>query len=1034
MKKMFKKSIAMLIAVLMVISAMPFTAITASAATNTLSNSGFTIVYNNSNGNSNTRWENNQFNIVNDQKYDNTSVGILKYDISALKGKTIDSATLNFSVDSFYGDGNGLVFYYSNRLSNVTLNNGSTGDSELSYGAGTTANIGAASRYGFDVNNTLTTVSRGDTASKSVDIANAVKSVLNSGSTEFYVFIMQQTAGGDGGNQIDGATAAWTDTKIKPANVTINYSTSVKTSYTFDEMVTALNNFTPYSPNAHGSFSNDTTYTNYSDHYKGLVYAEDVRDYSATGSVQLSSGGTGSNTNYANLYFPTSVALYTGSNEITVPIMISAATARSGFYDCYFRPHAGVISGTGLSLVNSTWNGKTEVDGGWDNCYANGNQTSNLPGLDFMKTINLTSYYLSTTVATSPTNSNIDTGYGRRAQIFANKVKVSPSFNDNAKSTVLTYNPTITYYVTPKDNGINTGKYITFNSTDAVTVVNYKPYLDKINTAKQDIKDMNNIGSAHYEAESLKAYVDACVKLINIDPSDHTKYAYSSAAPNAAQTLANDINSALTAYDNAKAGLKFNYTFIDVNNNSTVVAAKDEAEALANKPNNTPATKKTPANDHVNHKWTEYTWPTTATNYTFTEVGDEKLEAHDTLDGGKCSKCGYIALDLDAYNAANDVVLSILSNENKYTPESFAKYKAAIKSHINKQNEFTSQDEVNAATYAIVSAEVLLQKKSVTIKFVVEKEDGTSFTKDSKTADWGKSVNLDTQSNYVSKWTITVNGVTSKMDSNATAIDHVATEDATITAYVSNDETETVKYSKVTFLGKNSAVVGIKYVAVGKTVETNTLLTAPAIPFYENGQWDKAEITADGSDITVRATYAPKAVAENKCGIHFKGDTKYYNYDSYVYLFNADKSKKYAMYADAASNELITYFDGVDFYAPRRDNLYIREVTNTSVMTQGTIGFTGSYKQDTTSSFNVKFWLPEGATLVETGVDLVAKFPNGTVKSAHDRATKFSERNEYTYSAKFSDSQKTIEFKPYLTYEKNGETTTVYGASQTVEY
>lgn len=1032
MKKMFKKSIAMLIAVLMVISAMPFTAITASAAANTLSNSGFTIVYNNSNGNSNTRWENNQFNIVNDQQYDNTSVGILKYDISALKGKTIDSATLNFSVDSFYGDGNGLVFYYSNRLSNVTLNNASTGDSDLSYGAGTTANTGAASRYGFDVNNVLTTVSRGDTASKSVDIASAVKSVLSSGSTEFYVFIMQKTAGDSGGNQITGATAGWTDTKIKPANVTINYSTSVKTNYTFDEMVTALNSFTPYSPNAHGSFSNDTTYTNYSDHYKGLVYAEDVRDYSATGSVQLSSGGTGSNTNYANLYFPTSVALYTGSNEITVPIMISAATARSGFYDCYFRPHAGVISGTGLSLVNSTWNGKTEVDGGWDNCYANGNQTSNLPGLDFMKTINLTSYYLSTTVATSPTNSNIDTGYGRRAQIFANKVKVSPSFNDNAKSTVLTYNPTVTYYVTPKDNNINTGKYITFNSTDAVTVVNYKPYLDKISTAKQDIRNMNNIGSAHYEAESLKAYVDACVKLINIDPSDNSKYAYSSAAPNAAQTLANDINSALTAYDKAKAGLKFNYTFIDVNNNSTVVAAKDEAEALVNKPNNTPATEKKSA-DKDQHKWTEYSWPTTATNYTFTEVGTEKLEAHDTLDGGKCSKCGYIALDLDAYNAANDVVVSILSNENKYTPESFAKYKAAVQPYLGKQKEFTSQDEVNAATYAIVSAEILLQKQRVTIKFVVEKEDGTSFTKDSKTADWGHSVNLDTQSNYVSKWTITVNGVTSKIDSNATDIDHVATEDATITAYVSNDETETVKYSKVTFLGKNSAVVGIKYVAADTTVDTNTLLTVPAIPFYENGKWDKAEIKADGSDITVRATYVPKAGDENKCGIHFKGDTKYYNYDSYVYLFNADKSKKYAMYADADETQLITYFDGVDFYAPRRDNLYIKEVTDPSVMT-ATIGFTGSYKQDTTSSFNVKFWLPEGATLVETGVDLVAKFPDGTVKSAHDRATKFSERNEYTYSAKFGDSKKTIEFKPYLTYEKNGETTTVYGASQTVKY
>ena len=417
--------------------------------------------------------------------------------------------------------------------------------------------------------------------------------------------------------------------------------------------------------------------------------------------------------------------------------------------------------------------------------------------------------------------------------------------------------------------------------------------------------------------------------------------------------------------------------------------------------------------------------------YVCSVCGDEKFEDHDIVDG-KCTKCDYVLLDLSTYNAAITEADGIIANsDGKYTADSVNAYKAAV--DTAKAKTYSTQKEIDAIISEIQSAKTLLQKARVTITFVIEKEDGTSFTKDSKTADWGKSVNLDTQSNYASKWTITVNGVTSKIDSNASAIDHIATEDATITAYVSNDESETVKYSKVTFLGKNSAVVGIKYVAAGTTVETNTLLTVPAIPFYENGKWDKAEITADGSDITVRATYVPKAVAENKCGIHFNGDTKYYNYDSYVYLFNADKNKKYAMYADAEGTQLITYFDGVDFYAPRRDNLYIKEVTDTSAMT-ATIGFTGFYKQDTTSSFNVKFWLPEGATLVETGVDLVAKFPDGTVKSAHDRATKFSERNEYTYSAKFGNSKKTIEFKPYLTYEKNGKTTTVYGASQTVEY
>lgn len=582
-------------------------------------------------------------------------------------------------------------------------------------------------------------------------------------------------------------------------------------------------------------------------------------------------------------------------------------------------------------------------------------------------------------------------------------------------------------------------------SNTNIYVLNYQPIYSVLsNSAKVNAlggnytyKDLYNEvwnNQQHYTAASVNAYYKAVAELVALDPQSIFDAATDNTVESATQTAAKKIKEVYNNYISAAQSLtqKTKYTF--VRNGATVkeVYAESKEEALEQAPTLTANTEKVPA-DKTRHTWKEYSWSTIANNYTFTEVGTDKFEQHN-IEHGKCTICGYTALDLTAYNAANDVVLSILSKDkDKYTEESLNKYREAVKSYTGKQNEFTSQDEVNAATYAIVSAEVLLQKKSVTITFVVQKEDDTATsTNPPQTVEWGQSVKLDTESDYVSKWTITVNGVTSKMYSNATFIEHVATEDATITAYVTNEKPDT-KYSKVTFLGKNSAVVGIKYVAVGTTVDTNTLLTVPAIPFYENGKWDKAKITTDGSDITVRATYVPKAGDEKKCGIHFKGDTKYYNYDSYVYLFNADKSKKYAMYADADETQLITYFDGVDFYAPRRDNLYIKEVPDTSAMT-ATIGFTGSYKQDTTSSFNVKFWLPEGATLVETGVDLVAKFPDGTVKSAHDRATKFSERNEYTYSAKFSDSKKTIEFKPYLTYKNGGTTTTVYGASQTVEY
>lgn len=1014
MKKMFKKSIAMLIAVLMVISAMPFTAITAFAAANTLSNSGFTIVYNNSNNNSNTRWENNQFNIVNDQQYDNTSVGILKYNISALKGKTIDSATLNFSVDSFYGDGNGLVFYYSNRLSNVTLNNGSTGDSELSYGEGTTANTGAASRYGFDVNNVLTTVSRGDTASKSVDIANAVKSVLSSGSTEFYVFIMQQTAGGSGGNQITGATAGWTDTKIKPANVTINYSISNH----IDNTKYSSKPATVFSPKKGTAtvYWKESSDTSCSGAYNNLLY---FNNYSE-GISGTATANTGNNNCYTRAWYPTFVLLYDGVNDSYAPIMGSACKDdffNSSRYLNYFVP---MDSNNSSNLADSS------------NFYCDVWKGGEGSTLDYSWNSSQTHHEVRPSVTD---NSGSTFGLAKSYRAHSSKLHIKDTITFEGNNGY-SHAQNIYWFAgshTTQGIGAASGDKNFGQANKTTYVVNYEPLYDAANEAAKALQTFNQ---NDYTIASVNAYYDAINELYNFDPNTYFNGVSEDGVSGAVNSCAYAIKSAVDNYNNKKKALvkKATYTFVNINGTTVKsVKAENSAEALKEAPENSVATEKKSA-DKDQHKWTEYSWSTTATNYTFTEVGTDKFEAHDIVDG-KCTKCGYIALDLDAYNAANDVVLSILSKDkDKYTEESLNKYREAVKSYTGKQNEFTSQDEVNDATYAIVSAEVLLQKRSVTIKFVVEKEDGTSFTKDSKTADWGHSVNLDTQSNYVSKWTITVNGVTSKMDSNATDIDHVATEDATITAYVSNDETETVKYSKVTFLGKNSAVVGIKYVAVGTTVDTNTLLTVPAIPFYENGKWDKAEINADGSDITVRATYVPKAGDENKCGIHFKGDTKYYNYDSYVYLFNADKSKKYAMYADENYNELITYFDGVDFYAPRRDNLYIKEVTDPSAMT-ATIGFTGSYKKDTTSSlFNVKFWLPEGATLVETGVDLVAKFPNGTVKSAHDRATKFSERNEYTYSAEFSDSKKTIEFKPYLTYEKNGKTTTVYGASQTVEY
>lgn len=579
-------------------------------------------------------------------------------------------------------------------------------------------------------------------------------------------------------------------------------------------------------------------------------------------------------------------------------------------------------------------------------------------------------------------------------------------------------------------------------SNTNIYVLNYQPIYSVLsNSAKVNAlggnytyKDLYNEvwnNQQHYTAASVNAYYKAVAELVALDPQSIFDVATDNTVESATQTAARKIKEVYNNYISAAQSLtqKTKYTF--VRNGATVkeVYAESKEEALAQAPTLTANTEKVPA-DKTRHTWKEYSWSTTATNYTFTEVGTDKFEQHN-IEHGKCTECDYVPLDLSTYNAAITEADAIIANsDGKYTADSVNAYKTAV--DTAKAKTYSSQKEIDAIISEIQSAQALLQKARVTITFVVEKEDGSgTITETPIPSDWGQTVPLDTHSNYVSKWTITVNGVTSKIDSNATAIDHVATENTTIKAYVTDEQPDT-KYSKVTFLGKNSAVVGIKYVAADTTVDTNTLLTVPVIPFYDASGWDRDTIVADGSDFTVKATYTAKAVNENKCNVHFNGTDKQYAYDSYVYLFNADKSKKYAMYADAEGNELITYLGGVDFSVPRRDDIYIKEV-NADEM-KAAIGFSGSYQQGLKSSFNVKFWLPEDATLIETGVDLVAKFPDGTVKRAHDRATKFNARNEYTYTASFGNSKKTVEFKPYLTYKKDGVKTTVYGTSQTVEF
>ena len=578
--------------------------------------------------------------------------------------------------------------------------------------------------------------------------------------------------------------------------------------------------------------------------------------------------------------------------------------------------------------------------------------------------------------------------------------------------------------------GTNEGSHQTHQtgtiSTASIYVLNYKKLVDKANAVKTELSGMD---TSIYEETSLDNYYNAINNMFAFNP---TSYNYSSDQEGTVKTAAQDMNRLMTAVDTAKSELKIKYTFVKNDGTSSVVAAVNETEALANKPANTASTQKTYAGENQ-HKWTEYTWPETATNYTFTEKASEKSEACNVVDS-KCTECGNVFLDLEAWNkAAQEHITITITDVSKYTNESMAEYNALADEAIALRNRATTQEDVDKATAMLLSAQTVLRKKSVTVTLVYD-NDGNEATHETKTVSYGETYDAVSDKN-VEKWTVSTDdgATTTRLNTYDKTVSIVVTKDVVIKAYQTNEE-QTEASSKVTFYGKNNVVVAVKYVAKGTPLATNTV-GVPKIPFYDKGKWDKETVTGTGSDISVKAVYETIQSEEELCGVHydgFEGGVKKYSYDSYVYLTGADTTKKYALYSDAEHTKLLTILNGIDFYAPKTSDIYVGEYTGED---KASIGITGSFNQRTetptgtikSAVYNCKFYLPEGATVVEYGLEVTL---NG--KTARVKAESKSERNEYSISlnAPISSSITAVDGRAYVTYTLNGKTTTIY--SETV--
>lgn len=1019
--KMFKKSISCLLAALMIIASMPFSAISASAANGTLSANSYQIVR----GGDNTRWENNQFNIVNDQEADNTSIGIIKYDISSLQGMVLNSASLNFTIDSYNDDSQGLVFYYSNRLTNVTLNNDSTKDTLSKYGAGTVANDNAASKYGFSTDNVLAYGSV-NTSAQTSDIKSQLQTIVDSGATSLYVFVMQKTAGGSKGNRLDGVTTndGWTDTKIKPANVTISVNYDVDNRpVTLDQAKAKLNSFNYTSIKTQTGKWYDSSKKELSmpsGTYSNLLYAGD----SNADNGSFTGNGTGT---VGYLRYQQSVFLYDDQNTPTAPIMVVYGYTGTG------NRYVGAITlsdnrNNSLKLVDYWKCSRAGSYGNnWDypNVWAqNGNDDIN-PSYDYSKP--------STTGAQIASNSSIFNKWSV-APGMANKMQYDGKMSNTTYSQDIQM--TVDFYQGGNSND-TLSIHDTINGNKKCYVVNYKVVLDKIKQAKTDINTVKD----EYSERTKTAYAKALYDLVTFNPAS---LSFSDS------TLDSDVNTAgdkiktlIKNYDQAYSNLSIDYTFIDINNNSTVVTAKNANEAYSKKPTNT-ETNTVQISDTQHTKYT-YTWPTNPSGYVFTEKKEEVTENHNFISTDTCT-CG-AKVDLTSFDAASQhAVNTHLTGNTTYEVSSVDNYFAVYEQMKDKRTngELLCQDDFDKATCEILYAKTLLKKKTGTVTLKVYDQNNQEITDagDSYTRDYGEEITIAPKSEQnVYKYVIEKDGTTSEIYGQQ-SISYVVTGDATVKAYCNEAQSPDEKYTKVTFL-VGGKISDIKYVEAGKSLDTSKA-NKLQFPFFTTGKWDKESVkgSADVSSVTVRAELTP--YNDKKCNVHFAGGKEanldYNTKVDVVADYSMDTGFDYALSTSFNPQDIIAYIHGTVFYVPARSEVYVIKVAkgdstkHTKINTVG--AFTSVDDKNKYVGFNCKFSLAEGCTPVEWGITFIPILPSGRPNTSKVfRVRALSAENEYTATlslTKTNTKYSAVKAKAYLKYkDSSNNTQVIYGDEYT---
>ena len=1033
MKKIFKKSLACLIAVLMIVSSLPFATLTANAATTT--STATVSAYGIIKGSDQGRFTDPKLTICNDAQDGNFTIGFVNFDVSNVSCTDLDEVSASYNFTSAMGnncsENMGLSVWYP--TANYTDFYQSTGEYKLStinsdsssavFKGDNSGHIGnTTSHYSMKKLGDFIT----DGSSHTVNIGNAIKFAKQNGRSIATICFMITSAGG-----IADRNSSWTDTIVTVNKDNVNVEAKPEVA-DFEKVKNKLNNFS-YSGNNewdYGSFEGDdagnwATGTGYTYYMKNVLYGEKLTTYEV-------GNGNWVNNIQSWIKYPQLVFLYDGTTKLDAPILLQVASNKSSER----KIQRANIETQGLTFTRSRWNGTDQRDN-WVWLYSNNVQNDQ-----------------NGTGTTSNQNSWISAwNYSSKYYRHANMLEFNGSFGTSEY--VKSLKPVVKAYV----DGNNV---LTNSGTKSYYYINYRIILNKIDQIKNtDIKEIE-ANKDYYTEASFDKYLTALNAMLSFSPRSLSFTG--SNLENEVNTAGLKIKELVDNYNKSKNELtKKQYTLsFNKNDGSVITKTVTAGEQIGELPENTSPKHLVNTNTHNCYIWnvkstdvptgnatyTEQSHPEKCTyEYIYkdknvhtkrcTECGDSVDEKHviSTDGNGTCTVCNQKILDYSAWDkAAQESGPILVSGASVYTAESFNEYYALYQSALEVKQNATTQGDVDKATAMLLSAKTVLRKKSVTVTLQKDDANGNTTQITTYEKDYGTELEIDLATadptiKNVEKWTISTDdgATTTKLSTTDTKLTLYVTKSATVTVHELSEpnDSETVKYSKVVFLGKNGVIVDIKYVKQGDTKTPAQLgVTVPTVPFYTSNGWDNESITGTGETIYVRAKYTASTKKEDMCNVHFGEWSREYSYDSFVRPEGIDPSKQYALASDAEGKNIITYLEGVDFYAPKTSNIYVVKVEERVAKTGITGHFAGS--DNTTyrwATYNCKFYLPKDCTAIEWGLEVAVGKQKQLIKAEH-----LSKGNEYTVNArvKTNSTLHSVTCRSYVTYKQNGETKTIY--------